>query len=98
MQTQGKLCLRSPCNLAQKLKKREREREIQIKWIGVGQGSDNVDVLNGGTMGFLSGSDDKESAYNAGDQVSIPVFRISPGEGNGKPLQYCRPILYHLSH
>ena len=54
----------------------------------MGQGSDNVDVLNGGTMGFLSGSDDKESAYNAGDQVSIPVFRISPGEGNGKPLQY----------
>ena len=42
MQTQGKLCRRSSCNLAQKLKKKkkrdrekEREREIQIKWIGV---------------------------------------------------------------
>ena len=36
----------------------------------------------------LSGSDGKVSAYNAGDQGSIPGSGRSPGEGNGNPLQY----------
>ena len=39
-------------------------------------------------MGFLGGSDDKESAYNAGDLGLIPGSGRSPGEGNGYPLQY----------
>ena len=30
----------------------------------------------------------KASAYNAGDQGSIPGLGRSPGEGNGNPLQY----------
>ena len=30
----------------------------------------------------------EESAYNAGDQGSIPESGRSPGEGNGNPLQY----------
>ena len=34
------------------------------------------------------GSDDKVSAYNAGDLDSIPGLGRSPGEGNGNPLQY----------
>ena len=34
------------------------------------------------------GSDDKESAFNAGDQSSVPGLGRSPGEGNGYPLQY----------
>ena len=29
-----------------------------------------------------------ESAYNAGDPVSIPGSGISPGGGNGNPIQY----------
>ena len=33
-------------------------------------------------------SDSKASAYNAGDLGSIPGSEISPGEGNGNPLQY----------
>ena len=37
---------------------------------------------------FPGGSDGKPSAYNAGDQGSIPGSGISPGEGNGNPLQY----------
>ena len=37
---------------------------------------------------FLGGSDDKESAYNAGDLGLIPGSGRSPGEGNGYPLQY----------
>ena len=32
---------------------------------------------------FLSGSDGKASAYNAGDLGSIPGLGRSPGEGNG---------------
>ena len=42
-------------------------------------------------LGFPSGSDGKESAYNARDQGSIPGLGRYPGEGNGNPLQYsCR--------
>ena len=40
------------------------------------------------TEGFPSGSDGKESAYNAGDPGSIPGSGRSLGEGNGYPLQY----------
>ena len=39
-------------------------------------------------MVFLCCSVGKESAYNAGDLVSIPGSGRSPGEGNGNPLQY----------
>ena len=39
-------------------------------------------------LGFLGGSDNKESACKAGDQGSIPGSGRSPGEGNGYPLQY----------
>ena len=39
-------------------------------------------------MDFPGGSEGKESAYNAGDQGSIPALGRSPGEGNGNPLQY----------
>ena len=38
--------------------------------------------------GFLGGSDDKESACNAGDLGSIPGLGRSPGAGHGNPLQY----------
>ena len=34
------------------------------------------------------GSDGEASAYNAGDQSSIPASESSSGEGNGNPLQY----------
>ena len=37
---------------------------------------------------FPGGSDGKASAYNAGDQGSIPGSERSPGEENGNPLQY----------
>ena len=38
--------------------------------------------------GFPGGSDGKASTCNAGDPSSIPGSGISPGEGNGNPLQY----------
>jgi len=39
-------------------------------------------------MGFLDGSDGKESACSAGELGSIPGSKRCPGEGNGNPLQY----------
>ena len=39
-------------------------------------------------LGFPGGSDGKASAWNAGDQGSIPGSGRSPGEGNGNPLQH----------
>ena len=39
-------------------------------------------------MGVAGGSEDKESACNAGDMGSIPGLGRSLGEGNGNPLQY----------
>ena len=38
--------------------------------------------------GFPGGSDVKETACNAGDLGLIPESGRSPGEENGKPLQY----------
>ena len=39
-------------------------------------------------MGFPCGSDDKESACNAGDLGSVPGLGRSLGEGNDNPLQF----------
>ena len=39
-------------------------------------------------MDFLGGSDDKESASNAGDLGRIPGLGRFPEAGHGKPLQY----------
>ena len=39
-------------------------------------------------MNFPGGSDDKESACNAGDQGSIPGSGRSPGKRKGSPFQY----------
>ena len=39
-------------------------------------------------IGFLGGSDSKESACNAGDLGLIPGLGRFPEEGTGNPLQY----------
>ena len=39
-------------------------------------------------LGFLGGSNDKESACNAGDLVLIPGWGRAPGGGHNNPLQY----------
>ena len=38
-------------------------------------------------MGFLGGSDGKESACNVGDLGSVPGMGRFPGGGHGNPLQ-----------
>ena len=40
------------------------------------------------SLGFLGGSDGKESACNAGDPSLIPGSGRPPGGGHGNPLQY----------
>ena len=44
--------------------------------------------LNNTTKCFPGGSVGKESTCNAGDPGSITGSEISPGEGNGYPLEY----------
>ena len=39
-------------------------------------------------VGFPGGSDNKESACNAGDLDSVPGWARSPAGGHGDPLQY----------
>ena len=39
-------------------------------------------------MGFLGGSDGKESICNVGDLSLIPGLGRCPGESHGNPLQY----------
>ena len=41
-------------------------------------------------MGFLGGSEGKESTCNVGDLSLIPESGRSPGEENGNPLLYLR--------
>ena len=45
-------------------------------------------ILNNKYLGFLCGSDGKESAYNARDRGSVPGLGRLPGGGCGNPLQY----------
>ena len=39
-------------------------------------------------LGFIGGSDSKESTGNVGDMGSTPGLRRSPREGHGNPRQY----------
>ena len=48
----------------------------------------NLWVMISFFLGFPGGSEGKTSVYNVGDLGSIPGSGRSPGEGNGKPLQY----------
>ena len=51
----------------------------------------SVIVPTSQNYGFLGGSLIKNlpANANAGDPGSIPGLERAPGEGNGKPLQYC---------
>ena len=60
------------------------------KWAALGSGVGFYSFLGLNCLPGLScGSDDKESACNAGDLGLIPGSGRSPGGGNGSPLQYC---------
>ena len=58
-------------------------------WLSKSSDAGNSDILLQCQLSKLpDGSDDKESACNAGDLISIPGLGTSPEEGNGNPLQY----------
>ena len=59
------------------------ELEISILYLYV-----LIDLFLKDFHNFPGGLDAKASAYNEGDPGSIPGLGRSPGEGNGKPLQY----------
>ena len=59
-----------------------------FKWKGAWLSLLMVDRNQHFPESFLGGSDGKESAFSAGEPGSIPGSGISPGEGNGNPLQY----------
>ena len=46
-------------------------------------------------MGFPGGSDDKQTACNAGDLGLIPGLGRSSGKGNGKPTPAVLPGEFH---
>ena len=45
-------------------------------------------IITRDVLDFPGDSDGKEAACNAGDPGLIPRLGISPGGGNGTPLQY----------
>ena len=50
--------------------------------------SDSLNQIRGASVDVPGGSDGKQTACTAGDTGSVPGLGRSPGEGNGKPLQY----------
>ena len=59
--------------------------ESSLEWIEIFHNKKQTITMN---RGFPGSSDGKESACNAGDQVSILGLWRSPGEGSGSPLHY----------
>ena len=80
-------------NLSLTKKKRQfNEQRIVFSTNGAGKSRHshaknelNVDII---LFCFSGGSEDKVSAYNAGDPSLIPGSGRSPGEGNGNRFQY----------
>ena len=70
------------------LLKKQTHRAKKYHAQGLKDGSDSKKSIQHLVDGFLCGSDGKASACNAGDLGLIPGSGRSPGEGNGKPLQY----------
>ena len=59
-----------------------RSKHLLISWLQ----SPSAVILE--LLGFPGGSDGKAPACSAGDPGLTPGLGISPGEGNGNPLQY----------
>ena len=65
-------------------RKRDLSNEVPIlvEWVGILKKKKKCEYIIGD---FLSGSDGKESACNAGDLGLVPGLGRSPGEGHGNP-------------
>ena len=74
--------------VAQRLKGLPPMRENWVRSLGREDPLKKAMATHSSILGLPGGSDGKESACIAGDLGSIPGLGRSPGEGNGKPLQY----------
>ena len=72
----------------QNIEKRMKRNEDSLRDFWYNIKHTNICITGIPKDDFPGGSDSKASAYNAGDQGSIPGLGRSPGEGNGNPLQY----------
>ena len=79
--TSGKECI-GPCRNCKQEGSKEVAATVYILCFGI------IYFLLSYHLVFPSASDSEESAWNAGDQSSIPGSGRLPGEGNGNPLQY----------
>ena len=71
---------------------KHEQKENPNLWLTVQNFSNHKKMVNiywvlSMCQGFPGSSDSKASAYNAGDQGSIPGLERSPGEGNSNPIQ-----------
>ena len=74
--------------MAQIVKNLPAVPETQVRSLGREDLLEKEMAIHSSILGFPGGSDGKEFACGAGDQVLIPGSGRSPGEGNGNPLQY----------
>ena len=65
-----------------------RNQVYLIHLPGLGHSWHSINVSWRNELGFLGGSDGKESAYNKGNRQSIPGLGRSSREGHGNTLQY----------
>ena len=63
-------------------------QEVTVKNLYEQPFTEAASLVAGDSLEFPGGSAGKASAHNAGELGSIPGSGISPGEGNGNPLQY----------
>ena len=72
---------------AQLVKNPPARQETPVRFLGREDSLEKDRLPTSVFMGLPGGSDDKESACNAGDLGLIPGLGRSPGEGKGYPLQ-----------
>ena len=75
--------------IMEKIEGRRRSGQLKVRWLD--RITDSMDMNLGKLqemLSFLHSSVGKSSACNGGDPGLIPGSGRSPGEGNGKPLQY----------
>ena len=73
---------------AQLVKNPPARQETPVRFLGREDSLEKDRLPTSVFMGLPGGSDDKESACNAGDLGLIPGLGRSPGEGNSYQFQY----------
>ena len=74
--------------MAQLVKNLPTVQETLVQFLGREDALEEDRITTPVFLGFLGGSDSKESTCNVGDLGSIPGLGKSPGGGHGNLLQY----------